>query len=97
LGCEAADPARRATLHRPQAKKTKKDVKQVFDRLADLVSEHAELEQALADPGVHADQEKARTLGRRYAELTPIVRAYQEWQQTSGNEGRGAGGAAGGA
>src|SRR5580698_4078652 len=70
-----------------QAKKTKKDVKQVFDRLADLVSEHAELEQALADPGVHADQEKARTLGRRYAELTPIVRAYQEWEQTSGNEG----------
>src|SRR6202034_2361897 len=59
----------------------------VFDRLADLVSEHAELEQALADPGVHADQERARTLGRRYSELTPIVRAYQEWQQTSENEG----------
>ena len=59
----------------------------MFDRLADLVSEHAELEQALADPGVHADQERARTLGRRYSELTPIVRAYQEWQQTSENEG----------
>jgi peptide chain release factor 1 len=52
----------------------------VFDRVSDLVSEHAELEHALADPGVHADQDKARTLGRRYAELTPIVHAYQEWQ-----------------
>ena len=53
----------------------------MFDRLADLVSEHAELESALADPAVHSDQEKARTLGRRYAELTPIVHAYREWQQ----------------
>jgi peptide chain release factor 1 len=58
----------------------------VFDRLGDLVSEHAELEHALADPGVHSDQEKARTLGRRYAELTPIVHAYPEWQQTSADE-----------
>jgi len=58
----------------------------VFDRLADLVSEHAELEHALADPAVHSDQERARTLGRRYAELTPIVHAYQEWQQTSDDE-----------
>src|SRR5205823_2791464 len=58
----------------------------VFDRLSDLVSEHAELEHALADPAVHSDQEKARTLGRRYAELTPIVHAYREWQQTSEDE-----------
>ena len=58
----------------------------MFDRLSELVSEHAELEHALADPGVHSDQEKARTLGRRYAELTPIVHAYHEWQQTSADE-----------
>ena len=58
----------------------------VFDRLGDLVSEHAELESALADPDVHSDQERARTLGRRYAELTPIVQAYREWQQTSADE-----------
>src|SRR6202040_1669585 len=54
--------------------------------LADLVSEHAELEHALADPGVHSDQDRARTLARRYAELTPIVRAYQEWQQVEADE-----------
>jgi peptide chain release factor 1 len=58
----------------------------VFDRLADLVSEYAEVENALADAAVHSDQEKARALGRRYAELTPIVHAYTEWQQTSADE-----------
>jgi peptide chain release factor 1 len=58
----------------------------VFDRLTDLVSEHAELENALADPGVHSDQDRARTLSRRYAELTPIVNAYHDWQETVGNE-----------
>jgi peptide chain release factor 1 len=57
----------------------------VFDRVNDLVSEHAELEHALADPGVHADQDRARTLGRRYAELTPVVAAYREWQQAGGD------------
>ena len=58
----------------------------MFDRLADLVSEHAALEHALADPAVHSDKEKARTLGRRYAELTPIVHAYTEWQRISADE-----------
>jgi peptide chain release factor 1 len=46
------------------------------------VREHAELERRLADPGVHADQSAARTLGRRYAELGPIVAAYRDWQRT---------------
>jgi len=58
----------------------------VFDRLGDLASEHAELERALADPGVHADPEQARNLGRRYAELTPIVAVYREWQQAGDDE-----------
>ncbi|HLJ98725.1 MAG TPA: peptide chain release factor 1 [Streptosporangiaceae bacterium] len=58
----------------------------MFDRVSELVSEHAELEHALADPAVHADPDKARTLGRRYAELTPVVTAYQEWQRTTGDE-----------
>jgi peptide chain release factor 1 len=58
----------------------------MFDRLGDLASEHAELERALADPGVHSDADQARTLAKRYAELTPIVNAYREWQQTSEDE-----------
>ena len=53
------------------------------------LSEYAELERELADPAVHSDQEQARTLGRRYAELTPIVHAYREWQQTVGRRGDG--------
>ena len=35
----------------------------MFERLADLAAEHAQLEQDLADPAVHADQDRARTLG----------------------------------
>jgi peptide chain release factor 1 len=58
----------------------------VFDRLGGLVTEYAELEKALADPGVHADQERARALGKRYAELSPLVHAYQEWQRTAADE-----------
>ena len=58
----------------------------MFDRLGELASEHAELERALADPGLHADPDKARDFGRRYAELTPIVNAYTEWQQTEADE-----------
>jgi peptide chain release factor 1 len=53
----------------------------VFERVPDLVSEHAELEHALADPGVHADPDKARQLSRRYAELTPVVNTYRAWEQ----------------
>ncbi|CAB4860213.1 unannotated protein [freshwater metagenome] len=53
----------------------------MFDHIEELVVEHAELERAIADPSVHADQGKARTLNRRYAELTPIVRAFKQWKQ----------------
>jgi peptide chain release factor 1 len=58
----------------------------MLERLADLAAEHAQLERDLANPAVHADQEKARALGRRYSELTPIVHAYSEWQQVSDDE-----------
>jgi peptide chain release factor 1 len=45
----------------------------VSESLDDLLREHAELEQELADPAIHADAGRARKLGRRYAELAPIV------------------------
>jgi peptide chain release factor 1 len=47
-------------------------------RLPELLAEYAQVEQALADPAVHADAGRARTLGRRFAELAPIVAAAQE-------------------
>jgi len=55
----------------------------VFEAVESLVAEHASLEQRLADPAVHADQAEAKRLGQRYAELTQVVRAYQEWQQAA--------------
>jgi peptide chain release factor 1 len=53
--------------------------------LDDLISEYTDIEQRLADPAVHADQYRARTLGKRYAELRPIVEGYRELRQTDGD------------
>src|SRR5690349_25053432 len=58
----------------------------VFERLSGLAEEYARLEQDLADAAVHSDPERARALGRRYGELTPVVQAYREWQRTSADE-----------
>ncbi|MGN9782397.1 peptide chain release factor 1 [Nonomuraea sp. ZG12] len=46
--------------------------------LDELLKEYSELESQLADPAVHADQVRARTLGKRYAQLTPVVGTYRE-------------------
>jgi len=51
----------------------------------DLVAEYAKLETELADPAVHSDQAMARRLGRRYAELAPIVRAARELDAVRGD------------
>jgi peptide chain release factor 1 len=58
----------------------------VLDRLTELAAEHAKLEHDLADPAVHADQDRARSLGRRYSELSPIVHAYAELRQVTDDE-----------
>ena len=58
----------------------------VFDRLDELAGEYAALERDLADPAVHADPDRARTLGRRYGKLGPIVHAYREWQHVRADE-----------
>ncbi len=49
-----------------------------MSQLPELLAEYSEVEQALADPAVHADQARARTLGRRFAELAPIKAAAGE-------------------
>ena len=48
------------------------------EKLEALLDEHAGLERALAGPAVHADAAQARKLGRRYAELGPVVAAARE-------------------
>jgi peptide chain release factor 1 len=46
--------------------------------LAQVLTEYAETEKALSDPAVHADQATARRLGRRFAQLAPVVSASHE-------------------
>jgi peptide chain release factor 1 len=50
-------------------------------RLESLLAEYADLESQLADPVIHADQTRARRVGRRFAELTPIHKAAGELAQ----------------
>jgi peptide chain release factor 1 len=51
------------------------------DRLAGLLDEYAELEKRLADPAIHADQNTARRVGRRFAALAPLHKAAGELEQ----------------
>src|SRR3990170_1815383 len=51
------------------------------DRLSGLLDEYLELEKRLADPAIHADQNTARRVGRRFAELTPLHKAAGELEQ----------------
>jgi len=53
------------------------------DRFAsadELVKEYAELEAKMADPSIHDDPNNARKLGRRYAQLGPVVSGYRVWR-----------------
>jgi peptide chain release factor 1 len=54
--------------------------------LAQVLVEYAETEKALSDPAVHADQNAAKRLGRRYAQLAPIVGCARELDRTRGDE-----------
>jgi peptide chain release factor 1 len=53
----------------------------MFEAVATLVDEHADLERQLALPETHADARLAKKLNQRYAELTSIVTTWQEWTQ----------------
>ena len=53
----------------------------MFESVESLVEEYADLERRLADPEIHGDQAAARKVGRRYAELRPVVSTYRAWRQ----------------
>jgi peptide chain release factor 1 len=55
----------------------------VFENAGPLRDEFAALEAALSDPETHGDLARARKVGRRYAELTPIVRGMEEYERTA--------------
>jgi peptide chain release factor 1 len=58
----------------------------LFPGCDDLVAEAADVEARLADPAVHADPAVARRLGRRYAQLRPIVDTYRAWLAAGDDE-----------
>ncbi len=45
-----------------------------------LLDEYAQIEHELASPEIHSDAGKSRQLGRRYAQLGPIVAGYRAWR-----------------
>ncbi len=51
----------------------------MFETVKVLEDEYLRAETELADPSIHADQAAARKLGKRHAELKPIIEAYQKW------------------
>jgi len=56
------------------------------DRFAsahEMVREYQELETQMADPSIHEDQGKARVLGRRYAQLGPVVAGFKAWKSAN--------------
>ena len=58
---------------------------QIGNPVDNALAEYADLEGQLADPSVHADQGRARELGRRYSELGPLVAAIREQQEAAGD------------
>jgi peptide chain release factor 1 len=57
----------------------------VIEAPAEMLAEHARIEHELADPAVHSDQNVARRLGKRYAELTPVVETHKALQTLAGD------------
>jgi peptide chain release factor 1 len=60
---------------------------ETIGKLPELLTEYAEVEKALSDPAVHGDAARARNLGRRFAELAPIVAAAAELETARQNLG----------
>ncbi|NYI42155.1 peptide chain release factor 1 [Demequina lutea] len=52
---------------------------EAFAAVQPLLEEYAQIEHELSDPAVHADVGRARTLGRRFAELGRVVAAHRVW------------------
>ncbi|WP_062201248.1 peptide chain release factor 1 [Demequina salsinemoris] len=53
---------------------------EAFAAVQPLLDEYTDIENQLADPSVHADAGRARTLGRRFAELGRVVAAHRIWK-----------------
>jgi peptide chain release factor 1 len=54
-----------------------------FGNVHELLEEYIQLEADLADPSIHNDQGKARQLGKRYAQLGPVIAGYRAWKSAT--------------
>jgi peptide chain release factor 1 len=59
---------------------------QDFTSVEEMATEMAELEAKLSDPATHGDPNEARRIGKRHAELRPVVAKYQELKQLREDE-----------
>ena len=55
----------------------------MFESVASLLAERDDLQQQLSDPAIHADAGRAKKVNRRYAELSQIAKAHEDWEQAS--------------
>ena len=53
----------------------------MFESVATLRAEHEQLQQQLGDPELFADAGRAKKVNRRYAELSKILKAHDDWLQ----------------
>lgn len=51
-----------------------------FAKVNELLAEYESLEAQMADPAIHNDQNKARALGKRYAQLGPVIAGYRAYK-----------------
>jgi peptide chain release factor 1 len=54
-------------------------------RVDALLAEHADLQTQLSDPALHADAGAARRVGRRFAQLAPIVSTHRKLEAARGD------------
>ncbi len=52
----------------------------------DILAEHAGLETQLADPTLHNDPSAARRVGKRFAELAPIMATYRKLESAPADQ-----------
>lgn len=53
----------------------------MFESVKGLLVEHEDLQEQLADPALHSDPARAKKVNRRYAELSQIKAAHENWIQ----------------
>ncbi len=53
----------------------------MFESVKTLLAEHEGLQEQLADPELHSNPARSKKVNRRYAELSRIVAAYNQWNQ----------------